>query len=190
MATIPAPAEISALAGSAELHLAYESQIVLDSPWANSRLVLNRGYPRWEGTLRIERTDEEAKAVRIEAWLSSLDGVANDTRIPTERPTPSGDSSAVVRSAMASGVLTHTLTSAWAGAAVGDRVEAEGNHYIIRGLTGRSLVLAPQRPISAGEIIRPTENILVTLSAKRGTPQPRGPDFWGPWTLTWIGSPD
>lgn len=183
-----------------ESHLDYSRQIVIESDWSESLTVLNRSYPQWVGLLQIGRSDEytdendmeENIGLGVEGWLSAFDGRANTANIPLHRPTianmsGTGNPSISIGSPTvgSDGTLSHTAGST-SGVDIrpGMRVRVGAKVYSIRSLSGSSIVLDPQRPISSGSIV-PATHIEARLENTEHPEQPRTYDFWGPWSIPW-----
>lgn len=169
-----------------EHHLNYESQIAIGpGAWDERIDVLNRGYPVWEGVLEILRTDDEALALAIEAWLSAFEGRANWSWLPTHRPKAPAQMTVSGTGTGTDGALYHTVSSVSGELATGQRLRAGRKMYSVRTVDrARSrLVLDPQRPVSG--TLEPAASVAARLIEAEHPPMPRGARIWGPWSLAW-----
>ena len=169
-----------------ESHLVHDAQIELTSPWTNTRQVLDRGYPRWEGTLALEAADDEATGRIIEAWVNSFHGLGNFCEIPLMRPTAQGFAVDVASSQIdPAGHLSHVVDADPIGLEVGMRVRSGVYVFSVRSIDARTLILDPQRPLAAAATIGPASTVRAFALASTAAVQPRSGDFWGPWAFNW-----
>ena len=169
-----------------ESHLNYSRQIAIEADWSQTRTFLNRSYPEWVGTTRIEDAQDETTARNIEAWLSAFEGRANTTLLPLHRPTIETTITVSGRSIRADGSLIHSTSSSLTGVLPGSRVKSGNRVYEIRQVLSGAVVLDPQRPIAAGQDITAATDIEVRLVSTEHPEQPRDPHFWGPWIINWV----
>ena len=160
MATKPIPDAVIDLLIHIDLTLDYPSQIFVESQHSSRVSTINRGYPFWLITARFKDTYNAALGRAMERWILSFDGRANDFTIPIFKATLPATASARTitgSSVRADGTLVHTISS---NAMLTDEmfVMAGGHLYRLEEITGNSIVLNPQRPISNGtSVTRATE---------------------------------
>ena len=185
-------AEVSFPSGAAITAMHVEpwlpGQIALASPFTGTVQVLDRGYASWRGAADIAVVDEDGDAKAVEAFLASLEGQANFTLLPLNRPTVGASDSATVSAIVnaADGTISHQLSDALTVAA-GDWLANGTRVYAVRTVAavGQELTLDPQVPLEIGSAIGEALTIRAMRQAVRARPMRRTPDFWGPWRLDW-----
>ena len=187
MPQIVMPPEAGDLIIGAESHLVHPTQVTLESPWTNNRLVLDRGYPRWEGMLQLDVAEGPDDARRVEAWLDAFHGHANHCEIPLLRPTPPPAFRADVVSTTitAAGHLTHLVDRDVPDLGVGMRVRAGMRVFIVRAIDARTLTLDPQRALAANTQIGRASTVRAFAQVTDAPTSPRSSDYWGPWIFNW-----
>lgn len=186
MAEIPLPPALRVIEN--EHHLTYEGQVAIGpGAWSSRVDVLNRGYPAWTGVLEIMRTDDEAAALAIEAFLNSFEGRANWARLPLHRPATAARMTVEARGQDGHGTLWHSVNEIPVDLDVGHRLASGAKVYSVRSIQRavRRLVLDPQRPIAAEAALGPATHIAARLVETEHPPMPRRARVWGPWAVAW-----
>ena len=179
-----------------DITLSYENQAAVNALYSERFSVINRGHPRWIGTVRMKPTYDRAVGLAVERWILSFQGQANTFLIPLSRPSviarPTIEDGEVVTVSgaanSASGVLVHTMSNT--DALTDEMFVKAANHlYRVESVSGSSVILNPQRVIATGTVLEPAEFVEGFLETPQypdnpmvATADANIPQF-GPWLI-------
>jgi len=190
MATVALPA--SALVTDLTLEYRTPGQVIHRSIYTGTTQVLTRGAAWWAGTVTLGATDARSDAARaeVEAFLASLEGWANDFRLPVRRKVRLGLAAGTVLR-VASATLTAaghvSITTAPAATIpVGDYITV-GNRLYVAVAGGANRFLPAPVPTAGAAVTWAEPYALARLAGDtpEAVPSPLTPDGGGPWVLGW-----
>lgn len=142
-------------------------QIIHSIPSTGAVRIFNQGSGLWTGTITFGEMDEMETGQQIEAFIATLNGSQNTTRIP----------------------LVNIKQFSTSTSPTQFRNAKTGHYYIYKNrliLSYGGSAVFPDFPISPNETILPATSILVRQRPDSQVILRHRPDSYGPWSLSFT----
>ena len=150
-------------------------------PATDDEVIVDRGTPRWVGSVRIGQLESgSAEGLAVEALLAQLSQHENFTELPLGARASTFASTTI--SSVASGTIT--LAAIPSGMEVNRFMRSGNRLFIITSLVSstRQITVWPEHILAASATVEQAATIRVRL-AGAATDTDSGGGFTGPWTL-------
>lgn len=143
-------------------------QIIHEIPSTGATRVFQTGAGRWNGTITFGRVDNPDVGLRIESFISSLNGGLHTTDIPLQQ------------------IKSYRTTDTTLENAQSGRYYNFGNRLVvIYNRVGKRTHYFPNLPLDDDSVLTNPNRIRIRLTNSSPI-LPNQPNNWGPWTLSFT----
>ena len=181
MAEIAFPS--AAVVAGLDLGTTWPGRITHTVPASGDEVVIDRGRPKYSGTVTIAETEVGEDSRAVEAWIAQMGQHENFTELPLE----SRASSFTATTASSVSGAVATLAALPSGLGVNAYVRSGSRllQVVALAVSTREATLWPAGVVEAGDPISPAASVRIRLLGKT-TSAPSSGGFAGPWKLAWL----
>lgn len=148
------------------LTAANPGQIIHEIPTTGSMRVFNRGVGFWQGTITFGQLDNMTQGQNVEAFIATLNGSQNITRIPLTD-------------------IKRFRNQSNTPIPLSNAVPGRYYNYKDRLILVNKNAIFPEIPINPSESVVPASFVRVRLAPNSNVLMRHRPETYGPWVLSW-----